>query len=474
MTRQQAGQESALVYAHPTLPPVVPEIVNHRRQLLFRDLPALSTTVVGQGAMLIAGAIGNAVDQQRQFRDADEERRSASESKTPDTLLGAAVQSLLRITQTATSAELPPLWQELAETNKTQRRLVIQRSLDEALQVVIPGGGRSHVITPSLAKKICDLEFRMTNPEDLATGLQPFVLVQTTPSERQAAQTLVDSYDTVMAGASASLTDAQQLIAHDTAVLPRTSVQARTCLTYWRALMLITMGPYHPWTVALGAFLAQYLARENEIELVVPRDSQQPRSMVPALMVRWIQLRWEDWLQTQWNSPNNVPVPNVLELFSHLRVGFAWEPPIPPQYLQRARPGTPAAPGPPTMPSVTNPSPPGEIPTPPRDVNPGVGALTAVRNIHYSEADFGTFRQLPIRIRDLLLRHAATPPPISSYDSPAHRNRSNPREPIRMCLSFHVKGMCNARCGRACDHQPLTDAKRQELVAWCTAHYVAL
>jgi hypothetical protein len=465
MTRQQAGQESVLVYAHPTLPPVVPEIINHRRQLLFRDLPALSTSVVGQGAQLIAGAIGNVVDQQRQFRDADEERRANTDTKSPDTFLGAAVQSLLRVAQVATAADLPPLWQELAETNKTQRRLVIQRALDEALQLVIPGGGRSHVVTPSLAKKVCDLEFRMTNPEDLVTGIQPFVLVQTTPGERQAAQTLVDSYDTVMAGAAASLADAQQLIAHDAVVLPRTSVQARTCLTYWRALVLITLGPNHPWTMALGAFLAHYLARENEIELVLPRDLQH-RSLVPALMVRWLQLRWEDWLQTQWTSPNDIPVPNVLELFTQLRIGFAWEPPIPAQYLVPPRQILPSAVEEEVPPRIT-----GAAGGSGASRIGGPAQQAAVRNTNYLEAEFGQFRILPVRIRDLLDRHAATPPPISSHDSPA--NRTNPRTPVRMCLSFHVKGMCNDRCGRACDHRPLTAEKRQELLAWCTAHYAA-
>jgi hypothetical protein len=236
----------------------------------------------------------------------------------------------------------------------------------------------------------------------------------------------------------------------------------------------IILGPNHQWTMALGGFLAQYLARENEIELVLPRDSQQ-RSLIPALMVRWLQLRWEDWLQTQWTSMIDVPIPNVMELFSHLRIGFAWEPPIPAQYLGRRPPAGPNMAAPlipggeevsPQVPGAAT----GSVVVPPRPGAP-FAPQVVVRNTNYVEADFGVFRILPVRIRDLLARQSAAPLPISAYDSAA--NRTNPREPVRMCLSFHVKGMCNDRCGRACDHRQLTAEKRAELLAWCTAHYAA-
>jgi hypothetical protein len=78
MTRQVARADSpALVVPHPLAPVATSLLSSHRRQLLFLDLPPLSSTSVGQGAQLIAGAVGNLIDQQRQFHEADTTRWAA-------------------------------------------------------------------------------------------------------------------------------------------------------------------------------------------------------------------------------------------------------------------------------------------------------------------------------------------------------------------------------------------------------------
>jgi hypothetical protein len=98
------------------------------------------------------------VDQQRQFREADN-LRHAADVKTPDTYLGTTVQALLRLVLVASSTNLPPLWQELADAANAQHRNVVQRHLDEALQRCVPGGTRSHSVHPSLAKKVVSVKF---------------------------------------------------------------------------------------------------------------------------------------------------------------------------------------------------------------------------------------------------------------------------------------------------------------------------
>jgi hypothetical protein len=103
----------------------------------------------------------------------------------------------------------------LTPESKAQQRNVLQ-AVDEAMAICVPGGTRTHIVTPSIAKKIMTfLEFRMTNPDnDLSTGIQPFIPVQTTATKRQQAQALVHVYDdTVMGGATATVADAQFLVA---------------------------------------------------------------------------------------------------------------------------------------------------------------------------------------------------------------------------------------------------------------------
>jgi hypothetical protein len=295
------------------------------------DLPALSSTTVGQGAQLIAGAVGNLIDQQRQFREDDNTRRAA-DAKTPDKFLGSTVQPLLRLAGVASSADLADFWPEISSITKAQQLGVVQRALDEAMELCMPGGYRTHIVTPSLAKKITNLDFRMSNPDDLSTGIQPFILVQTTAAERQQAQTLVNIFDTVMHGASASVTDAQLLVANDQALIPVTTPQARTCLTFLQAIICLAFGSYHPWRLALARFLQEYAAREVDLEVVQPRDPQY-RALVPALIVRWVQLRWTSWLANQWYSPVDVPIPNLNELFLQIELHAPWEPTLPAQYL---------------------------------------------------------------------------------------------------------------------------------------------
>ena len=216
MTCQVAGANSPLVIDHPLAPVANHLLSSHRRQLLFLNLPALSSTSVGQGAQLIAGAVGNLMDQQGQFHQVDIAHR-AEKVKTPATLLGSSVNTLLRLSQVDTIAELGPVWWEMALETKTQQRNVLQQAVDVAMGICLPGVLRTHVVTPSLAKKLLTLEFRMTNPDDLSTGIQPFIMVQTTAAQRQQAQDLVHVYEAVMGGATATVADAQFLVANDPA-----------------------------------------------------------------------------------------------------------------------------------------------------------------------------------------------------------------------------------------------------------------
>ena len=85
-----------------------------------------------------------------------------------------------------------------------------------------------------------------------------------------------------------------------------------------------------------------------------------------------------------------------------------------------------------------------------------------VRNPEYKFQLFNRFSVLAIRVRDVL-RNSQTPPPLSPLDTTNNTT---------MCVAYHVKGMCNERCGRAIDHDAHTAAHDNGLVEWCNAHYV--
>jgi hypothetical protein len=41
----------------------------------------------------------------------------------------------------------------------------------------------------------------------------------------------------------------------------------------------------------------------------------------------------------------------------------------------------------------------------------------------------------------------------------------------KFCPSFHIKGMCNTRCGFAADHVQHTAAEDAALITWCATNY---
>jgi hypothetical protein len=72
-----------------------------------------------------------------------------------------------------------------------------------------------------------------------------------------------------MGGATATVVDAQFLVANDPALIPLTPGQARTFLMYlWAIILLSSFGLFHPWTEGLGTFLIEYAAREVELEMI--------------------------------------------------------------------------------------------------------------------------------------------------------------------------------------------------------------
>jgi hypothetical protein len=231
---------------------------------------------------------------------------------------------------------------------------------------------------------------------------------------------------------------------------------------------MVVLNPYHPWPEALGGLLLEYAAREVQLETLRVRDPKY-RNFAHALIVRYVQLYFSRWILLQWNSPVPIPVPNLSEIFEKIDLDQLWEPTLPSRYLATSPAPTPAPPAAPRAARV----PPAARPSPPATPAPaGPRGPNQIDNPDYNVGDFGAFGQIPLRIRDLLDSLPENPPPVSSYDAPPLR--SNPTQPIRVCLSYHVKGHCNVNCGRNADHHPLTAPKRQELLAWCTQHYHAL
>ena len=483
LTTPGMGEQSPLLIDCPTAPVADETLHRHRWGMVQEDLPALMQVQGGQGMGEVARELGALVGLQREAetnrqRELDEKKRQKEQDKVklPSERFGGQIHNVMRLVNVSSEEELPIVWHDLASESSKQHRSMIQKHLNATAEDIAES--IQLVVTPALVKKVSTLEFRMTNRESLETGMHPFVFSQHTEAEIERAAEVAAIYDFVTGqNAGAALSKAQQLLATDIVSFPQLFSQARGMLKRSMVWFATFFGVDHPLVHQHVTFLTQLLSGEATYEILQVSDARMQRH-VPTLFLRWFQLRLCHWMNTQWASPTTVPVPDFTSVFQKIAVGESWEPRLPLQYelaLQRVS----TVPEGRTLSAAregegqgTNRG--GDAERGTRTGvgqggggNEGVGGNGAqnriVQNPTYKENLFGRFASLPLRTRSVL-QNAANPPPICPQC---------PAGQVRMCLAYHVKGMCNERCNRALDHCEHTDAQDAQLVQWCEAHYRA-
>ena len=80
-----------------------------------------------------------------------------------------------------------------------------------------------------------------------------------------------------------------------------------------------------------------------------------------------------------------------------------------------------------------------------------------INSTDYKESIFGAYRTLSVTYHAIRDRARESSVELS-------RSKVDPANP--MCLAFHAKGMCNARCRCVFDHVAYTDSELEELEIW--------
>ena len=281
----------------------------------------------------------------------------------------------------------------------------------------------------------------------------------------------------------AGLSDAQVLLASDTIVFPQLFSHGRGMIKrnmIWYGTFLPSN---HPLIYEHQAFLNNWLLNEAEYEILTPQDSAMAH-FVPTMFCRWFQLRLSNYINRQWGSATTIDVPDFCELFRRIDVGDPWEVRLPARYdrmLRSAAGGSSRGNNEGDVNrggggGINNGGDVGDGGDGAGTVGGGGGgggagsggggggahANAIVRNAEWKPNVFQRFARLAVRVRDVL-RLSNAPPPSSPHDSTGNTT---------MCVAYHVKGVCNERCGRAVDHAAHTAAQNANLVTWCVAHYV--
>jgi hypothetical protein len=220
----------------------------------------------------------------------------------------------------------------------------------------------------------------------------------------------------------------------------------------------VFLGQGHAFTMAWGQHTHTAKFRLNMLQFYPPRISRHA-FLLSALVQRWAQLRWNYWLQCEHALMTNVPPPDWEDLWKCIQLKTDWESPLPERYLMPSQPVVAVSYVPYIdTPSITSAGPaapmaPATAPLPPASDN------TPERSLTYKSC-FLPYKETGQRVREVIKKAIAN----------GHHLPKNVQSQV-MCVSFHVKGICNSRCGRKADHRLHNATKTQVLLDWCKAAF---
>jgi hypothetical protein len=460
-TRNAAGDMTGPVIRPGLQVPLADTILTrHRTELIEFKLPGLNRTPILAAGQAIAQSVGELVAESRASRQDVLNRHTLSATKTITDYYGASTASLLRLCQVPGTEYLPPIYQKLADYGRKKERITMQREIDDTLNS-LGMTGLQLVVTADLATKLTSLMW-LAHPEDLAQGIHPFCVGETNPTAIAKLQALARTYDLISNdGASPNLADAQSLVGNTKASIPISLISLDAQNQLFLVLLKVFLGPGHVVTVAWNDHMMETKSNLLKLQLYTPRTPNH-QLLLPALVQRWAQLRFSYWVAQQSNSMNDIPAPELGNLWMQIELKGEWESPLPIAYLtdlptigdtgRRDSPGnqTPATPRPaPRAPTG------GAPPTAP----PAQPQQESERCTPYNET-FAPYRATGTRVRDVIKTAKDNGHSLPKADAGSD-----------MCISFHVKGICSTTCGRRADHKSHNAAETDRLKDWCVVAF---
>ena len=384
--------------------------------------------------------------QQDMRNDAATARADASRPKSVGDYFGATnTARLMNICNVGSETNLPEFWRDLAAANGKRDRVLLAQAVQQTAALLhqedlVP------VITSDLAKKLSTLQFVGNNINDLADGVNPFLMVvqdYTSPSSEKAyfeALQSANDYDMITSGSSsADLAEIKALRKTTTVQVPTNYMTARLMLQGFMLFLATFLGPNHPLARSLARFVVDFQAKEpfyiNQMQL---HDS----AYGPGRLMRYVQLHTRYYLDSVWkaSSPaHGVVAHNFCDALIKMVTGdMSWLPALPTQYT--TSPKTPK----------------GRVKQDEDEDKEAKKKATQVRNgkMNPKFEDFRTNINAS-KFNDVIKKVGA-PPSVE-------RNGKQ----VPMCASYHLRGTCFNNCGRKEDHGEHTTAEDDKLYEWC-------
>jgi hypothetical protein len=270
------------------------ELLSNRQYHLHLALPGLAQPAASleSALMHMASAVVAQTNDNRLAREA-----KANESllpKLPSAKFHNTLPILLDYLQIMDERNLPTLWHQWANSNKRQELTVLQDLLDtyargnEAFSYVAP------VVSPKIVQDLLSFTFTGTSPEDLKTGIHPFVIADGSEEHRRSNLELARTYGMLTSGEQSIMyADLQALEAKEVRSVPLNYFELEKTLGMFGNFLGVTLGSGHPLTTAYRLFwdgLSKGL--RNEIQMILDHTTARIK---PAHVLRSIQLMCYSW-----------------------------------------------------------------------------------------------------------------------------------------------------------------------------------
>jgi len=440
------------------------DLAAHRNSLLHNFLPSLHNHHdPGLNAALIqmANAVSSQAAEAQTARLAKEIERDRP--PMPSQKFGVLFNTLKLLLNVADENDLPEIWFTLAAASKKQEFSVIRDALDAFSRTPQAYTTAAPVPTPKLVSDLTTITFAADHPDDLKTGIQPFVVMDGSEEYRHAAQDLARNY-TLLSEQNLSLqfSDLTQLkLPKDLRAHPITYFELEKSLGLFGNLLHVILGATHPLSTHYKLFWDTF-QRQFRTQLHFEIDTR--RLIKPVHILRNIQLICFHWFQSQ--KANMTPsVPQFLDILTRISLSTYHNPNLPSALYQLIAP----------KPSQKYFVPDGTKTAIDEDVGTAATGISTLTSGSGLLSNLGGGKSIGSSRTGTFIKNAAVDSSLQSLlpaglkisdlvgsDSAPVGDDNNP-----ICLSFHIRGGCFSNCRRKENHaKTLSPAEKQKLSNW--------
>ena len=457
MSRPTPNDLSHLALDSDDLPTVValdPDLIAHRRRLLYEDFPHFNNAVGHAQATLVSQGIHALTQEVHLGRIESQQERDRARNKTFQTEYPASYNKLLIYAQVQNGNLLQPVWNQLARSKKGDRIRILSQHLELAKQQLQLTYVKVDT-TPGILEKILNLQYHSSSAAgDFKEYFNSFLLDTSNSSVVQQA-TL---YETLHSGGAAPSAADLQLISGLDIKAATDTVSYLHLIQKYLIYHQCLWGGAHPVTTNLATYYRMLNQKQVELQMYQAGCELNDRLLFwPRLQFK-LQTEidyWFDMASYPNVQPADLPTLNTHGVFQSIRLHHQWEPVMGSHFLEQLGLNNVNS-----SPSLTTGGVQGRDDSDSRDT---AGGNRTITNPTFNADLFNQYREdRSMRARDVRARWLA-----AGLELPKSRVDSNKT----MCLAYHVKGTCNEGCRSAYDHVPYSASQYAPMVQLCSEHW---